>query len=206
MLTRFRSRLTYANVVSTLCLFILLGGVAVAVDIVPLAKKANFAKKAGKVDGLSASKKPKKNRLLALDKQKRFPASVLPGGLTGPTGPAGPAGATGPKGATGPAGTALGYAEVDSDAFLDASRSSNVAQANVYQPAAQPGVYCFKDLPFNAAGMVANSSNVFEPVFLSTAVVGPDVTAHPCAVGEARVIATHDDGTRVNAGFFAVFQ
>jgi hypothetical protein len=50
-------------------------------NIVP---RARFAVNAGKVDGLNASRAPKAGYLLALDKNKKFPASVLAGsGLTG---------------------------------------------------------------------------------------------------------------------------
>ena len=108
MLSRFRARLTYANVVSTICLFILLGGSAVALDVVPFAEKAGFAKKArkakkakkakkaGKVDGLSASTTPEGGKLLALDGGAKFPASVFPNGTKGPKGDKGATGATGP--------------------------------------------------------------------------------------------------------------
>ena len=80
---------------------------------------ALFAKNAGKVGGIGASKKPKAGKLLALGKNGKFPASVLPGGVRGPAGPEGaqgPAGPAGPqgqqglvgqkgaKGSTGPAG------------------------------------------------------------------------------------------------------
>lgn len=110
-LSRIRARLTYANVVSTICLFVLLGGSAVALDVVPFAEKAGFAKKAGKakrakkarkakkagkVDGLSASTTPQAGKLLALDASTKFPASVFPGGLEGPKGDKGATGATGP--------------------------------------------------------------------------------------------------------------
>jgi hypothetical protein len=110
MLPRVRPHLTYANVVSTLCLFIVLGGAAVALDVVPFAKRAGYAKKAGsarkagKVDGLNASRKPKKRTLLALDANARFPAAVLPPGLTGPMGPGGPKGDPGEPGADGTPG------------------------------------------------------------------------------------------------------
>lgn len=113
MLTRIRARLTYANVVSTLCIFIVLGGVAVAADVVPFAKEAGFAKRAGKakkakqankVDGLSASTKPRKNKLLALDGDKTFPAKVLPEGFAGPAGPQGDQGPAGPQGEKGEEG------------------------------------------------------------------------------------------------------
>jgi collagen triple helix repeat protein len=80
---------------------------------------ALFAKNAAKVGGIGASKKPKAGKLLALGKNGKFPASVLPGGVRGPAGPEGaqgPAGPAGPqgqqgipgqkgaKGSTGPAG------------------------------------------------------------------------------------------------------
>lgn len=109
MLSRFRTRLTYANVVSTICLFVLLGGSAVALDVVPFAEKAGFAKragkakkakkarkakKAGKVDGLSASQTPQAGKLLALDGSTKFPASVLPNGLDGTKGDKGDTGPT----------------------------------------------------------------------------------------------------------------
>lgn len=107
-LSRLRARLTYANVVSTICLFVVLGGSAAALDIVPFAEKAGFAKKArkakkakkakkaGKVDGLSASRTPQSGKLLALDASTKFPASVFPGSLEGPKGNKGDRGATGP--------------------------------------------------------------------------------------------------------------
>ena len=83
-----------------------------------VARVALFAKNAGKVGGIGASKKPKAGKLLPLGRNGKFPASVLPVGLQGPpgregargpAGPAGPqgAGGLGPKGnrgATGPSG------------------------------------------------------------------------------------------------------
>jgi len=80
---------------------------------------ALFAKNAGKVGGIKASKKPKAGRLFPLGKGGKFPKSVLPNGGVGapgsegpqgPPGPAGPQGARGlqgfpgTKGATGPSG------------------------------------------------------------------------------------------------------
>jgi hypothetical protein len=129
VLSRGRSRLTYANVVSTLCLFVLLGGSAVALEVVPFAKQAGFAKNAGKVDGLSASKKPRKNKLLALSASKKFPASVLPEGFAGPAGdpclPINPA-CVGPKGDTGDPGT-NGAPGVKGDAGAKGDPGSNGA-------------------------------------------------------------------------------
>src|ERR1700730_6103902 len=66
-----------------------------------------FAKNAGAVNGINASKTPKAGELLPLGKNKQFPKSVVPPGpqgsqgIQGPTGPAGPAGpSTGISGVT----------------------------------------------------------------------------------------------------------
>ena len=60
-----------------------------------------FARNAGKVDGIDASRRPRAGYLLALGTNKKFPASV---GAIGPTGPVGPKGDKGDKGDAGPQG------------------------------------------------------------------------------------------------------
>lgn len=84
---------------------------------------ASFARNAGAVNGIKASRKPAPGRLLPLGRDGRFPAAVLatvrgprgvpgargPQGLEGSRGAMGPAGApglTGPSGQTGPPGPA----------------------------------------------------------------------------------------------------
>jgi hypothetical protein len=72
-----------------------------------VARIALYAKNAGKVGGITASKKPKPGKLVPLGRNGKFPASVLPGGIRGPAGPEGargPAGPAGPQGAMGPRG------------------------------------------------------------------------------------------------------
>jgi len=88
---------------------LLVAAVALALAVSPLAygaakavKHALFADNAGKVDGLSASKKPKPGKLLALNKKGKFPSKVVP---VGPPGPAGPQGEKGDKGDPGAQGT-----------------------------------------------------------------------------------------------------
>jgi collagen triple helix repeat protein len=83
------------------------------------AKTADYAKNAGAVNGLKASKRPRVGWLVALGKDGKFPASVGQVGPTGPKGdpgpqgpkgdkgnpgPMGPKGVAGPKGGTGPTG------------------------------------------------------------------------------------------------------
>ena len=73
---------------------------------------AAFARNAGAVNGIKASRTPKAGRLVPLGRNAKLPASVVPTirgargeqGATGPAGPPGPVGPQGPQGATGPAG------------------------------------------------------------------------------------------------------
>jgi hypothetical protein len=64
-------------------------------------RRALFADNAAKVGGIKASKRPKPNQLLALDRRARFPASVLPFPATGPTGAKGDKGDPGANGLPG---------------------------------------------------------------------------------------------------------
>jgi len=70
---------------------------------------AAFARNAGAVNGIKASRTPKRGRLVPLGRNAKLPSSVVPTarGARGPVGPQGPVGSTGPqgpKGETGPAG------------------------------------------------------------------------------------------------------
>jgi hypothetical protein len=92
VLAKLRSRLSYANVLSTICLFIVLGGTSYAVAT-------------GSID----SREIENGTIRTKDISKKA-RNALKGrqGPPGPTGAAGPTGATGPPGAaTGPAGGAL---------------------------------------------------------------------------------------------------
>jgi len=80
---------------------------------------AAFARNAGAVNGIKASRTPKPGRLVPLGKNAKLPSSVVPTargarGLPGSRGPVGPAGPQGPPGATGLAGP--GAAKIAFDA------------------------------------------------------------------------------------------
>jgi len=62
------------------------------------ARAVKRALNADKVDGISASRTPRPNRLLALDSSARFPEGVLRGATRGPRGPEGPKGDAGQRG------------------------------------------------------------------------------------------------------------
>jgi hypothetical protein len=89
---RLRNELNYANVVSTLCLFLLLGG-GVAFAATHLPKN-------------SVGTKQLKKSAVTLAKLNGSAVAALQGqpGPTGPSGPTGPAGLTGLTGLTGPEG------------------------------------------------------------------------------------------------------
>jgi hypothetical protein len=94
---------------------------------------ALFARNAGKVGGIGASRAPKPGRLLPLGGDRKFPRSVLPRGFEGPQGPPGP---QGPAGPAGPPATRM-WAVVDADGTLyKGGNGTNWAQhvdTGVYQ-------------------------------------------------------------------------
>jgi hypothetical protein len=110
-----RRHLTYANVVSSLCLFFALGGTAYAVSQLPRNSVGAEQIKAGAV----RSSEVKDGTLRAKD----FASGQLPTGAKGDRGDAGPAGSRGDAGAAGVNGTnATGlFAVVASNATVTAS-------------------------------------------------------------------------------------
>ena len=103
-MARIRARLTYANVLATIALFIALGSTGLASPAIDgVASAGNSIKKA-----LRLSKRADRNASKALRLAKRADrnaAAVSGQSLkAGPTGPAGPTGARGPAGAAGSRG------------------------------------------------------------------------------------------------------
>ena len=97
--------------------FVVLAGVALALAALAASPAGGaarrsivaFASNAGAVNGIKASRTPKPGRLVALGRNAKLPASVVPTirgprGATGAPGPAGPQGAAGPQGLQGPQG------------------------------------------------------------------------------------------------------
>ena len=101
-MSRTRSRLTFANVVSVLALFVALGGTATAAVLVT-GKNVKDGTLTGKdiKNNSVASADVKDRSLLAKD----FKPGQLVSGAPGPVGPAGAPGEPGAKGDTGAAGT-----------------------------------------------------------------------------------------------------
>jgi hypothetical protein len=99
MLQTLRGRMTYANTISTIALFVALGGSSYAALQLP----KNSVKGKHVAKNAITSKKVKDQTLKARDfKAGQLPAG--PQGTAGPAGPVGPAGPAGPQGEPGPQG------------------------------------------------------------------------------------------------------
>jgi hypothetical protein len=107
---RCRRRLTFANAVAVICLFVVLGGSSVAKPAARAAAtlitgkqiKNNTVRSADLRDNGVRSSDVRDGSLLTAD----FAAGQLPNGPAGPVGPQGPQGAPGPQGAKGEQGSA----------------------------------------------------------------------------------------------------
>ncbi len=106
MRRRLPIALGFAALVVAVLGFTSLGAAGTALRGATPVKVALFAKNAGMVNGISASKTPKGGHLVPLKRNGKLPDSVIPIGIEveGPQGPAGPQGEKGAKGDTGPAG------------------------------------------------------------------------------------------------------
>jgi hypothetical protein len=111
-----------------------LAGAAIAIIASPLGADAArtviiaFARNAGTVDHIAASRTPKPGELLALNARGKLPASVGAVGPTGPAGPPGPTGAAGAGGAPGQGGQTGPPGPIGpSDAYVAPSLNSSVS-------------------------------------------------------------------------------
>lgn len=144
-----RKRLTYANAMSSIAVFLVLGG-ASALAAGKLGKNTVGAHQLKKNAVTSA--KVKNGSLRSVD----FKVGQLPTGARGAQGPQGPKGDPGPQGKQGPAGapgSALGYAYINSAGEMDPALSKNVTASNVTESGT--GFFCFGNLPFSPRSVVA---------------------------------------------------
>lgn len=193
MFSKIRQRLSYANVMATMALFIALGGTSYAA--VQLSKGS--VKKKHLAKNSVVSKKVKDGTLLSTD----FKPGQLVSGAPGPQGPAGPQGAKGDKGdkgdtgAQGPAGpTASGFKSEGTNVVLTSlpqavvtatitttveSRVVAHASLDIVGDGAAGNVYCYiTDLPTINGGdwsVRTNDDLVTGMDALNTGVVGAKV-------------------------------
>jgi hypothetical protein len=154
---RLSAKLTYANVISTLCLVLLVGG-GTAYAATKMAPKNSVG-----------TKQIKKGAVTPAKLNKAAKATLTgPTGPKGHTGPAGPQGKEGPqgirgldgaRGQEGPAGTALAYALVRAEGVVDAAGSKGITQSMVSTITA--GTYCFSSIPPGTKSIVAVADSQF---------------------------------------------
>lgn len=167
MLGRLRSRLSYANVVASLALFVALGGTGYAAITITgkNVKDSSLTGRDVKNSSLTAAD-VKNGSLLKQD----FKAGQLPSGPAGVPGAPGAPGATGPKGDKGDAGepgTARAYAFVASNGAVDETKSKGVSDANVV---ASGNTYCFSGLGFAPSNVMVTPLESYRDVMVEMGV------------------------------------
>jgi hypothetical protein len=168
-----RNHLTYANVVGSLALFVVLGSGAYAAVTLPKNSVTSMQVKNGSL----LAKDLKKGQLKT---GARGPAGARGAqgdrGPAGPTGPAGPQGTQGAKGVAGRDGTAKAYAYITSQGQVG-TNSFGIATANITQENA--GEYCINGLTFMPR----------------TTLVQPDILSNDVQQNVISEVQTPSDGT-----------
>jgi len=204
-------RLSYANVMSTVAVFIALGGGAYAAT-------SSFGGGGGAIHGCVPGRG---GALIVVKPGRSCPRGTLallfnakgsrgPTGATGATGREGPAGGEGKAGVSGLAGqpgapgTALGYAKVFflGGLGLFVQDTKNLTLDDVARP--KPGVYCFHDMPFTprniqiTVGLLAGTS-------AHAQAPGP---ANDCEEpgNQAAVVLQDKEGNPVDGAFMVLFN
>jgi hypothetical protein len=220
-MNKLRSRLTFANVVSMIALFIALGGTGYAAAKLPRNSVGTQQLKSNAVTGA----KVKNGALSPAD----FKAGSLPSGPAGANGANGKDGKNGVDGRNGADGkdgkdgTAVGYARVGADGTLDPGappQNKNVVQANVqHQDSGAPsstntgvGVYCFGGLPFEVHNAVVTAGNAdtfgsgeFDRFATVAVQRGQNLGRCDAAHQQVRVVMVDKDGTLQNHPFYVWF-
>jgi hypothetical protein len=143
-------RPAHATIIATIALVLAAAPVGQAAG--GWVKRALYARNAGSVDGISASRIPHKGNLIALPSTGKLPASILPASIGGPRGPAGADGADGADGSGGSvlsatAGSAVTVGAAQTSVVtlsLKAGSYALVAKASLHATidASAPGVTC----------------------------------------------------------------
>jgi hypothetical protein len=139
-----------ATVIATIALLFAVAPVGEAAS--GWVKRALYARNAGSVDGIRASRTPHKGKLIALPASGTLPMSILPASVKGARGPAGPAGSNGTDGSGGSvlvatAGSAVNVGTAQTAVVtlqLKAGSYALVAKASLHATLdiSTPGVTC----------------------------------------------------------------
>lgn len=168
-------RLTYANVMATLALFVALGGTSYAALKVTSRDVRDGSLRGRDIHaGSLKSKQVKDGSLLARD----FKAGQLPAGAAGPAGPAGAAGPAGPAGAPGSDAANVMLAHVDTATVVNAGSSYSGIAAAIGMSTADP----VTDVVSLEMANAANATITPVPVRASDLTVSGQSVARPVTV------------------------
>ena len=190
-MSRIRKRITYANVISTLALVLVVGGGS-AIAASQFGKET-IGSNALKKESIGPGKLNKAAKAALVG--PAGPRGVT--GATGATGATGPAGSQGPQGPQGPAGTARAYGETaDNNGTLIAERSKNATVRH-----AEKGVYCIT----LGAGIDPASSTILATADFANSGTNKTIaqirsTNIDCKPGELEV-RLWNDGATIDAQF-----
>jgi hypothetical protein len=180
MLRRFRSQLTYANVMATAAMFIALGGGSYAALKLPA---NSVGAKQLRRDAVTSSK-VKNGSLLRSD----FKVGQVP---AGPQGPAGPTGSPGPTGAPGPVGPSNAYAAVRDSGPSGLSTTGTTVATLANLPAGSYAVIAKTELHSDANTDVLCTLTAGNDSDQSESFVGPSGGAGSVFVDVLALAVTH---------------
>lgn len=184
-----RKRLTYANVMSSIAVFLVLGGATAFALSLPKNSVGTKQLKNNAVTG----PKVKNGSLEAVD----FKAGQLP---------AGPKGERGEPGAPGEPGTAFAFAYVNAGNEVTSANSKNVTNANLTHPGT--GTYCFSGL--NPAPKVAVATPQYwlpkpRTVSLFMGAYGPPGAECPAGT-QTSVVISEEGNVQSDSPFTIIFD
>lgn len=167
MLDPLRRRLSYANVVASLALFVALGGTGYAAVTITGRNVQNGSLTGTDIKNSSiASADIRNGSLLSQDFKAGQLVRGAPGAPGAPGQPGSP-GQKGDKGDTGEAGSARAFAFVNSDGSVDETRSKGVADANV---SGVGNTYCFNGLNFTPKNVVVTPLETYRDAMVEMGV------------------------------------
>ena len=187
-----------ATIIATVALVLAVTPVGEAAD--GWVKRAIYARNAGTVDGFSASKSPKKGKLVVLPKSGKLPASILPVSAGGSSGAAGSSGASADGSAvfvgTGATAVNVGATQTGVAALsLKAGSYAIVAKASLHATldTSTPGVNCQLKAAGDGDQIDSDlSSSSDDPVALITThtFAGSGTVTFTCAADDDGVVAS----------------
>ena len=178
---RVRTRVTYANVMANIAVFIALGGSSYAALTVSGKNVKNSSLTGKDVKNSSLTSSDVKNRTLL---SRDFKSGQLPAGAQG---------AAGAPGAPGAPGSAVAYARVEANGTLDASRSKNVAANRI-----TTGYYCVNP--------TVPVKHVVASVDLSPGEINPGFTDPFTSCPAGTVQTYNSSGAFADRAFFVAFN